>query len=179
MSQKTEIEWFGIDECLPVIPEGHYGVPVLAMVFDSQLESAFPGCGHKIQDVMYADTTGKDDKKLECFANSTKDFDFIELCPGMFEDSDWVPLFDTIVAWAYWPKYPVQFMIKQENTREHNLYKTGDKDVPGVITDRNGEVALTLCKVCGGAESCLPTHCPNRPLSPDELSLISHGSLDF
>ena len=36
--------------------------------------------------------------------------------------------------------------------REHVLYKTGDPDAPEIIKDRNGEVVLGLCKVCGRIE---------------------------
>jgi hypothetical protein len=36
--------------------------------------------------------------------------------------------------------------------RKHCLYKTGDPDAPPNIQDRNGEVALNLCRHCGLAE---------------------------
>ena len=32
------------------------------------------------------------------------------------------------------------------------FYKTGDQDAPKSILDRNGEVVLSMCKVCGKAE---------------------------
>jgi len=35
---------------------------------------------------------------------------------------------------------------------EHKLYEAFDKDAPSSIKDRNGEVVLALCKVCGLAE---------------------------
>ncbi|WP_147707788.1 hypothetical protein [Microvirga massiliensis] len=41
----------------------------------------------------------------------------------------------------------------------HRLYKTGDPDAPDVIKDRNGHVALDLCRVCGRAESLLSERC--------------------
>jgi len=62
---------------------------------------------------------------------------------------------------------------------EHILYSNSDKDRPRSICDGNGEVALSLCKVCGGAESCLPTHCPGRRLTGEELDKITAGELDF
>ena len=37
----------------------------------------------------------------------------------------------------------------------HELYKTGDKDAPEQIQDRNGEVVLDQCRHCGRAESQL------------------------
>ena len=35
----------------------------------------------------------------------------------------------------------------------HDLYKTGDADAPRQIKDRNGEVVLDMCRVCGRAEA--------------------------
>ncbi|MEX2739963.1 Lar family restriction alleviation protein [Rhizobium mongolense] len=34
----------------------------------------------------------------------------------------------------------------------HDLFKTGDRDAPVEIKDRNGEVVLDLCRRCGKAE---------------------------
>jgi hypothetical protein len=38
---------------------------------------------------------------------------------------------------------------------------------------------LTHCLVCGGGEGALPTSCPGRRLTPDELDRIYKGELDF
>lgn len=48
----------------------------------------------------------------------------------------------------------------------HVLYKTSDPDVPDRILDRNGQVTLDMCKVCGAAESELNEYpeCPIPPL---------------
>lgn len=35
----------------------------------------------------------------------------------------------------------------------HDLYEDGDKDIPPVICDSNGQVVLGLCKKCGKGES--------------------------
>ena len=48
---------------------------------------------------------------------------------------------------------------------EHQLYKTGDADVPDSIKDRNGEVALSCCRKCGRGESELAAE-PCMPRSP-------------
>lgn len=49
-----------------------------------------------------------------------------------------------------------------ENKMEHVLYKNGDTDLPDNILDRNGELALHMCRVCGLAESELDNYptCP-------------------
>lgn len=62
---------------------------------------------------------------------------------------------------------------------KHILFETEDKDAPDSIRDRNGEVCLDLCKVCHGAEACLPTNCPGRPLTYFEMDKIQVGELDF
>lgn len=41
----------------------------------------------------------------------------------------------------------------------HTLYKTGDPGAPLSIQDRNGEVVLGLCRVCGRAEAELVEDC--------------------
>lgn len=38
---------------------------------------------------------------------------------------------------------------------QHKLYETGDHGVPSAIIDRNGDVVLDLCKICGGAEAAM------------------------
>jgi hypothetical protein len=43
---------------------------------------------------------------------------------------------------------------------DHVLYKDGDAVIPDGITDRNGLVALDMCKNCGQAESDLTDQCP-------------------
>lgn len=52
----------------------------------------------------------------------------------------------------------------------HVLYKTGDKDAPNAIKDRNGDVALDCCKVCGLSECQLDEQpeCPGKPDKPTE-----------
>jgi hypothetical protein len=42
---------------------------------------------------------------------------------------------------------------------KHVLYETGDTGAPKQIIDRNGEVVLGLCKLCGKAEAELDGGC--------------------
>lgn len=42
---------------------------------------------------------------------------------------------------------------------KHFLYKTGDLDAPESILDRNGEVVLDLCRLCGKGEADLGEFC--------------------
>jgi hypothetical protein len=61
----------------------------------------------------------------------------------------------------------------------HVLYNTGDNDAPDVIKDGNGEVALGLCRVCGGGECALATECPEELVTAQDSDLICNGELDY
>lgn len=55
---------------------------------------------------------------------------------------------------------------------QHDLYKTGDKDVPAVILDANGDVVLGLCRRCGRGEieleePCVPRNPAGKAALPD------------
>src|SRR3546814_18032230 len=50
-------------------------------------------------------------------------------------------------------------LASPERGLEHQLYKTGDSDAPEQILDRNGEVALSLCRQCGKGEIELSEAC--------------------
>ena len=43
---------------------------------------------------------------------------------------------------------------------KHRLWADGDEDVPYFICDRNGQVALAVCKICGQCEGELEETCP-------------------
>lgn len=42
----------------------------------------------------------------------------------------------------------------------HELYQDGDSDVPSQLKDRNGDVVLAMCRLCGKAEIELEEPCP-------------------
>lgn len=44
--------------------------------------------------------------------------------------------------------------------QEHDLYDDGDIDAPQSIKDRDGRIALGLCRRCGQGEGELAPHCP-------------------
>lgn len=52
----------------------------------------------------------------------------------------------------------------------HDLYKTGDKDAPIQILDRNNHVALNCCRRCGRAEIELSEPCAALPAAGGEAS---------
>jgi len=42
---------------------------------------------------------------------------------------------------------------------KHVLYQKGDKNIPSQLLDVNGDVVLSMCKICGKAESELSQEC--------------------
>jgi hypothetical protein len=50
-------------------------------------------------------------------------------------------------------------LLTTKNTDTHDLYRTGDKDAPDIIKDRNGHVVLELCRRCGRGEIELSAPC--------------------
>lgn len=58
----------------------------------------------------------------------------------------------------------VERRLADSEINGHVLYQTGDADAPDVILDRNGDVALGMCKICGKAEIELTEPCEiNQP----------------
>lgn len=57
--------------------------------------------------------------------------------------------------------------VPKSAARAHKLI-----DVPGME-------GISQCLFCDGAEGALPTDCPGRKLSYDELEAIHHGKRDF
>lgn len=41
----------------------------------------------------------------------------------------------------------------------HNLWKDGDRGIPEALLDRNGQVVLGMCRICGKAEIELDEEC--------------------
>ncbi len=58
---------------------------------------------------------------------------------------------------------------------EHQLYKDGDPNIPEVLCDRDGRVALAQCKVCGQAEGDLEDSCP-VPMTDVEMWILANAS---
>lgn len=50
--------------------------------------------------------------------------------------------------------------IRGRAMAEHQLWAKGDPGLPTVLTDRNGDVVLGMCRVCGQAEAELEDTCP-------------------
>src|ERR1700757_4904925 len=40
-------------------------------------------------------------------------------------------------------------LVSLQHENQHVIYKQGDMDAPDSIKDRNGDIVLDLCKICG------------------------------
>ena len=54
------MEWISIEDRLPEIPEGQYGVSVLVAQFDPVYEEICPGRGCSVQEMVYSVIAEKD-----------------------------------------------------------------------------------------------------------------------
>lgn len=59
------------------------------------------------------------------------------------------------------------------STNDHTLHCC---DEEGCMVCEGG---LALCTVCGGAEASLPTFCPGRRMTAEELDHVDAGNIDF
>ncbi len=62
--------------------------------------------------------------------------------------------------WLAWQDRKIERW--QSTFGTHAIYQTGDTDAPEAIKDRNGEVALCMCRACGRAEDELAEPCAPR-----------------
>ncbi len=51
---------------------------------------------------------------------------------------------------------------------KHVFYKTSDPDAPRRIRDRDNDVVLSMCRICGQAEGELEPECP----TPDPIAVL-------
>ena len=59
---------------------------------------------------------------------------------------------------------------------KHKLYECKDPECLGCCYCRGG---LASCTVCNGAESSLPSECPGKPMTSEQLDMVSERRLDY
>jgi len=88
------MEWKRVIDELPIIPEGHHNVSVIVALFDACFDEINPGNGYGISHGIYS---------KEFFS---KENNFLQLCPGMYKETDWVHFDDHVTHWMYNPEPP-------------------------------------------------------------------------
>ncbi len=103
---KTEIDWTNVEDALPKIPEGMYGVSVLVACFDKTLEEISPGEGHYVTDAVYSSVYDREGNRNSWYENSSIEVDFMTTYYASGGDTSWGPMGDPVTHWAYIPKPP-------------------------------------------------------------------------
>lgn len=88
-----EMEWIDVNERLPEIPEGQFGVSVIVAVYDS----------------MYAEFSGADGYSVYGAVYHTAERgepDFEALYIGGKEGAEYGPIIDDVTHWMYYPEPP-------------------------------------------------------------------------
>lgn len=61
--------------------------------------------------------------------------------------------------------------------RKHKLYTRKDKNAPGVIKDLNGDIVLSMCKICRKAESELDQPCIMNTTIKQQIEAVQRAYL--
>lgn len=97
-------QWVSVEEGLPEIPEGKYGLSVLVVTFDSVYEEISPGHGQSVSMAHFGTTIDRHGNRLPMFEGTTKDHDFMEMY--FYEELTWGPTGDPVTHWQYKPEAP-------------------------------------------------------------------------
>jgi len=96
------LNWISVDDALPVIPEGQYGVPVFVAEYDCVYEELCPGHGKDLHDCLYSCIEDREGNRSSWWEGSDKEFDFMESYSGP-NGSEFGPLGDRPLFWSYVP----------------------------------------------------------------------------
>jgi hypothetical protein len=113
------IKWVHIDTAIPVIPEGKYAVSVMVICYDRVYAECckkkdWQDSGWDIHtSVVYGTTTNREGEKQRMYENSDLLFDFQEMYESS-EGSEWGPVGDKVVYWAYLHEIPQGLKEKEE-----------------------------------------------------------------
>lgn len=99
------MEWISVEERLPEIPAGKYGVAILVATFDPVYEECNPGQGYSVYEAYYGSTRGRDGEKFGEYLGTDIEFDFMELQHDG-NSSHWGPTGDPVLYWMPLPAPP-------------------------------------------------------------------------
>ena len=96
------MEWISVDDRLPIIPKGYYGVQVIVAAFDEVYEEINPGHGYSVYQHGYHKTTTMKGEKHKGYEWCELEADFIEFTRDGFA----LPSGDPITHWMPLPDPP-------------------------------------------------------------------------
>lgn len=155
------MRWIPVTEALPEIPKGKYGLSVLVCEWDCTYQEFCEKHNDgkfvnvlRVREVSYASTLTRDGKKMESFHPDSPEFNFMQLEPGMYESTDWVPPDDKITHWMYMPKPPAYDVIWNEEKDRyefvyHALYYCENCEDTELLAAGQGKI-IEGCLSCGG-----------------------------
>jgi hypothetical protein len=94
------VYWIDVDDRLPIIPEGKYGIRVIVATFDP-IYDEISGDGYEVYQASYSYTKGR-----SMYKNSDLKEDFMTLYIGGKAHSEYGPIGDPVTHWMYLPKPP-------------------------------------------------------------------------
>ena len=99
-------EWISVEEALPIIPKGSYGIPVLAVTFDHEYveDQDDALCGYDVQELQYGIMSERSRRVLD---HDDLKHDFLELYVGNGK-SEWGPPVCSVTHWRYLPEPPIE-----------------------------------------------------------------------
>jgi len=97
------MEWISVNDRLPEIPEGRYGVQILIAEFDSIYEECNPGQGYRVSQASYHFISDAE-RKTWGWSEAVK-ADFMQLYSGP-TGSEWGPCADVVTHWMPLPAPP-------------------------------------------------------------------------
>lgn len=102
-----EWEWISVEDQLPEIPEGQYGVSVIAATFDLIYAELNDGDGYSVHEVHYGSTRDRNGEQFGEYKGSSIEFDFMEIW-NCGHDACWGPTGDSVTHWMYMPPSPIK-----------------------------------------------------------------------
>ena len=104
--QRSEVKWTHVDDALPEIPKGKYGIQVLAVFYDPIYDEENESRCWYVSDCSYFRVVNN-----RYYENSKLEYDFVDLYIGGNDGDEWGPTGDKVVYWAYLPELP-KILIK-------------------------------------------------------------------
>lgn len=99
-------KWISVDDELPKIPAGKYGISVLVAVFDSCYEEINPNHGYSVYEATYLKTRDRNGKKSSWYEGTDIEEDFATLIIGG-GNAEFGPIADEVTHWMYMPAPPI------------------------------------------------------------------------
>ena len=104
------MKWISVEEELPAIPLGKYGVTILVAEFDHMFEECCPGGGWAVREVMYGTVVNREGRIAEYFEGADPEKMYFFDLEG---EHGPMPTGDPVYYWMYLPRPPTGVPTRQ------------------------------------------------------------------